>query len=275
MKTAADLECLYRDASELRALLVEVSSRTRTAHLGSCLSCVDILVSLFRGGILRFRPDQPDWTDRDRFIMSKGHAANALYAVLSFCGFFPRDVLWTIGVEGSQLEEHPCRELVPGVEVSTGSLGHGLPIGCGLALSAKIKGKEYQTCVLMSDGECNEGSVWEAAMFACANGLDSLTVVVDYNKWQATGRSNEVLALADLKQKWSAFGWKAVEVDGHDIDSLCEALAAAKGRGPAALVAHTVKGKGISFMEDDNNWHYRIPSLEEVIMAYQELGIDR
>ena len=159
--------------------------------------------------------------------------------------------------------------------MATGSLGHGLPVGIGMALAARIQKQDYRVFVIMSDGECNEGSVWEAAMFAPANNLEKLAVVVDYNKWQATGRSNEVMSLAPLVKKWEAFGWSASEVDGHDLGALSEALRRVPdGSGkPVAIVAHTVKGKGVSFMEDDNNWHYRIPKTEEVAAAKKELGL--
>jgi transketolase len=230
-------------------------------------------VSLFKGGILQFRSEEPDWPGRDRFLLSKGHAANALYAILAECGFIPQDCLWTIGNPGSPLEEHPCRSSVPGVEISSGSLGHGLPIACGMALSAKIKGEGHRIYVLMSDGECNEGSVWEAAMFAPSQKLGNVTAIIDYNKWQATGRSNEVLALENLSDKWSAFGWRTFEVDGHDPIALHQALSSSAAERPTAIIAHTIKGKGVSFMEDDNNWHYRIPTEGEVARARKELGV--
>jgi transketolase len=164
---------------------------------------------------------------------------------------------------------------VPGVEAATGSLGHGLPIGIGMALARRIQGRDYHVYVLLSDGECNEGSVWEAAMLAPAQGLDRLTVIVDYNKWQATGRSNDVMALAPLAEKWRAFGWRTVEIDGHDLAAVTAALTlgdGGEGR-PLAIIAHTIKGRGVSFMEDDNNWHYRIPTAEEVEAARRELGV--
>jgi len=163
----------------------------------------------------------------------------------------------------------------PGVELATGSLGHGLPVGAGHALAAHIQKQSYQVLVCLSDGECNEGSVWEAALFAAARKLQNLTVVVDYNKWQATGRSNEIMQLSPLREKWEAFGWRAIEVDGHNLNTLVDALARSKQEAgkPTAIVAHTVKGKGVSFMEDDNNWHYRVPTAKEVEAAKKELGL--
>src|SRR5262249_41742463 len=185
----------------------------------------------------------------------------------------PEDVLRTYNAAGGRLAEHPGPGCVPGVEAATGSLGHGLPLGVGMALAARIQGRPYRVFVLLSDGECNEGSVWEAALLAPAQRLERLTAVIDYNKWQATARSNETMSLAPLRAKWEAFGWEAVEVDGHDFDALLGALSKAPtGSGkPVAVVAHTVKGRGVSFMEDDNNWHYRVPNAEEVRKATREL----
>jgi transketolase len=235
---------------------------------------VDALVACY-WGTMNIDPAQPDDPDRDRFILSKGHGAMALYSTLAVRGFFPEALLDTFDEPGGVLPEQPAPRCVPGVEAATGSLGHGLPIGVGMALAARIHGRDYRVLVLMSDGECNEGSVWEAAMFAPAQKLEKLAVIVDYNKWQATGRSEEIMALAPLRQKFEAFGWSAYEVDGHDLGALVEAVRnVPDGSGkPVAIVAHTVKGRGVSFMEDDNNWHYRIPTADEVLAARKELGV--
>jgi transketolase len=251
-----------------------MSHRAETPHLGSSLSCVDILVAAYWGA-LSVDPARADDPARDRFILSKGHAVSALYATLSARGFFPEDWLKTFNVPGSRLPEQPSPGCVPGVELATGSLGHGLPVGAGMALAARIQGMSYRVYVLMSDGECNEGSVWEAAMFAPARGLDRLVAIVDYNKWQATGRSDEVLRLAPLKDKWQAAGWNAMDVDGHDLAALVEKLRDVPDRSgrPTAIIAHTVKGKGISFMEDNNDWHYRSPNDADLQKARQELGL--
>ena len=257
----------------IRARVVEMSHIAETPHLGSSLSCVDMLVAAYWGA-LRIDPSQPLAPARDRFILSKGHAATALYAVLAERGFFDARLLDTYNEDGAALPEHPGLQCVPGVEAATGSLGHGLPLALGMALAARIQGRPSRCVVLMSDGECEEGSVWEAAMFAPAQKLDTVTVMIDYNKWQATGRSDEIMALAPLAEKWRAFGWDACEVDGHDVDALRGALQRepdGSGR-PRAIVCHTVKGKGVSIMEDDNNWHYRIPTAEEVEKARVELG---
>jgi transketolase len=270
MNTPANLAAISR---RIRARLVEMSHVAETPHLGSSLSCVDMLVAAY-WGFLRIDPTHPLDPNRDRFILSKGHAATALYAALAERGFFDPKLLDTYNEDGAALPEHPGLQCVPGVEAATGSLGHGLPIALGMALAARIQNRPTRCLVLMSDGECEEGSVWEAAMFAPAQKLDTVTVMIDYNKWQATGRSDEIMALAPLAEKWRAFGWDACEVDGHDLDALLAALGRepdGTGR-PRAIICHTVKGKGVSFMEDDNNWHYRIPTAEEVNKARVELG---
>ncbi len=272
--TELDSSGLAKVAAHIRGDLVTMSHRAGTPHLGSSLSCVDILVALY-WGVLRFDPAQPDDPARDRMILSKGHAATTLYSALARRGFFPLDWLETYAEPGSLLAEHPSPGCLPGVEVATGSLGHGLPVGLGMALAARIQKRSFRVIVVMSDGECNEGSVWEAALLAPAQRVENLVAVIDYNKWQATGRSNEVMALAPLREKWTAFGWDALEVDGHDLNALGAALGPTEpGLGkPRAVIAHTVKGKGVSFMEDDNNWHYRVPSADEVQKAHRELGL--
>jgi transketolase len=261
-------------AARLRGKVIEMSSAAGAAHLASCLSCCDVLAAAY-WHVLKIDPARPDWADRDRFILSKGHAAAAIYATLAFKGYFPEAELATYCQDGGRLAEHPPANLLPGVEAATGSLGHGLPIGVGMALAARIHGQSHRVYALLSDGENNEGSVWEAAMFAAGQKIENLCVVVDYNKWQATARSNETLMLAPLRDKWAAFGWDAREIDGHDVEALATAMAdLPNGSGkPVALIAHTVKGKGVSFMEDDNNWHYRAPTPEEVVKAHKELGL--
>jgi len=271
MTNVADLAAI---AARLRGRVIEMSHAAETPHLGSSLSCTELLVATYWGP-LRIDPKHPLDPNRDRFILSKGHAATALYATLAERGFFDPALLETYDTDGGALPEHPGLQCVPGVEAATGSLGHGLPIALGMALAARIQKRPSRQYVLMSDGECEEGSVWEAAMFAPAQKLDSLVVMIDYNKWQATGRSDEIMALAPLAEKWRAFGWDAVEVDGHDMAAVLAAISCGpdgSGR-PRVIVAHTVKGKGVSFMEDDNNWHYRIPTADEVRKARVELGL--
>jgi len=270
-----DTAMLQAMAARLRGRVIEMSHAAQAAHLASALSCCDILSAAYWHA-LRIDPANPADASRDRFILSKGHAAAALYAALAFRGYYDPAILDTYCQDGSKLAEHPPALGLPGVEAATGSLGHGLPIGVGIALSARIGRQRFRVFAVLSDGECNEGSVWEAAMFAAGQRLGNLCVVVDYNKWQATARSNETLALAPLRDKWAAFDWDAHEVDGHDVADLARRMAAVpdepEGR-PVALVAHTVKGKGVSFMEDDNNWHYRAPTAEEVRQAHLELGL--
>lgn len=272
---APDAAALKQIAARLRGRVIEMSHAAQAAHLASALSCCDILAAAYWHA-LKVDPAQPEDPLRDRFILSKGHAAAALYAALAFRGYYDPAILDTYCQDGSKLAEHPPAKGLPGVEAATGSLGHGLPIGTGIALSARINQQRFRVFAVLSDGECNEGSVWEAAMFAAGQRLGNLCVVVDYNKWQATARSNETLALAPLRDKWAAFGWDAHEVDGHDVADLARRMAAIpdvpEGK-PVALVAHTVKGKGVSFMEDDNNWHYRAPTAEEVRKAHVELGL--
>jgi transketolase len=260
-------------AARFRANAVEMSHAAGAAHLASSLSCIDIVAVLYHG-ILRIDSDNPKWDKRDRFILSKGHAATALYSALAYRGFLTEEHLKTYGKEGSLLEEHPSPKL-PGVEAATGSLGHGLPFGCGIALAARINALRYRTFVLMSDGECNEGSVWEASMFAAANRLGNLCAFVDFNKWQATGRSTEVMAIDPLADKFKSFGWNVREIDGHDHQQILRAVDSVgmDAARPTMVVAHTIKGKGVSFMEDDNNWHYRVPTHEEVLLAKIELGV--
>jgi transketolase len=274
MLSAENLATMKKTAREIRGKLVEMSHKARTPHLGSALSCVDILVAAYWGA-LRLDPCRPDDPDRDRLILSKGHAATSIYAALAWRGFFPRELLDTFNADGGRLAEHPSPGCVPGIEWATGSLGHGLSAAVGMALAQRILKRGGRFYVVMSDGECEEGTVWEAAMFAAKQGLQNVVAVVDYNKWQATGRSDDVMALAPLKDKWAAFGWSACEVDGHDLAALSDLLGCVPdGSGkPVAVVAHTVKGKGVSFMEDDNNWHYRVPTAEEVQAARKELGL--
>lgn len=266
-----ELEWLAR---ELRFRTIRTSHLSGTPHLGSCLSCVDLLIYLY-WAVLKISPRNPRDAHRDRFILSKGHAAPVLFQVLAERGFFSVDDLEHYGENGSIFGEHPpAPKYLPGIEAATGSLGHGLPMGVGMALAAHILGADYRTFVVLSDGECNEGSVWEAALMAAAQKLHSLTVFVDYNKWQATGRSNDVLGLAPLADKWAAFGWFVHEIDGHDFSAIEAAVAARDElKRPKIIVAHTVKGKGVTFMEDDNNWHYRIPTADEVRKAAVELQI--
>ncbi len=259
-------------AASIRFDLIQLSYEIGTPHLGCALSCVDILTALY-WHTLRIDAEHADDQNRDRFILSKGHATLAQYVCLARKGFFPPSWLNDYAETGSPLEEHPTAGCVPGIEVASGSLGHGLSYAIGLALGGRLNGLGYHSFVLMGDGECNEGSVWEAAMFAPKHELGNLVAIVDANGWQGTGRTREIVSLQPLTQKWHAFGWNAVEVNGHNIDELIAAFSNLPADQPTAVIANTVKGKGVSFMEDDNNWHYRIPTADEVEHAREELGI--
>lgn len=268
---AIDNRSVSEVARRLRVHAVKMVHRAQASHLGSCLSMADLIASLYWGG-LRINPQHPADPDRDRFILSKGHAAALLYAALAERGYFPVEKLDTYNQAGSALTGHVNSE-VPGVEVSTGSLGHGLPIGCGIALAAKRDGRSFRTCVLVSDGELDEGSNWEAILFAPHHKLDNLVLIVDYNKIQSFGRVSEILDLHPLADKFRAFQWAVVELDGHNVPQIQSALASipvAPGK-PTVLLAHTTKGKGVSFMEDQLMWHYKSPSAEQVESALREL----
>jgi transketolase len=270
-----DLLGLHKLAQNLRARIIENSFKTGTPHLGSCLSCIDLLTVLYFS-VLNINPKLPQSPSRDRLILSKGHGAPALFQTLAEKGFYDRSLLDTYGKDGSFFAEHPpTPDYLPGIEAATGSLGHGLPIGLGIAIAANIKKLEYDVYVILGDGECNEGSIWESSLLASAQKVNNLCVFVDFNKWQATGRSEEVMGLSPLLDKWKAFGWNVLEIDGHDIKSIldaCNQFQMEKQK-PTAIIANTIKGKGVSFMEDDNNWHYRIPNEDEVMKAKIELGI--
>jgi len=248
-----------------------MSAAGHAPHVASALSCVDILVALYFE-VARLDPGCPEAPDRDRILFSKGHASAALYACLAERGFFPLSHLAEYAQDGSMLGEHPTRLALPGIEMTSGSLGHGLGLGIGLGLAAKMDATGARIFVVLSDGECNEGSLWEAALWAPAHALDNVVAVIDFNKLQATGRSTEITSLAPLAEKWRTFGWEAVEVDGHNIAELVRALEAPMQGRPRAVVAHTVKGKGVSFMENDLEWHYRPPSADDLARAFAELG---
>jgi len=248
--------------------------RSGASHIGTSLSMSDILAVLY-SGTLRVNPQCPNWPERDRFILSKGHGAAALYAVLAETGFFPPSTLTEYCRDGSILTGHVSHK-VPGVEVSTGSLGHGLPIACGMALAGKRDGRPYRVFVVLSDGECDEGSNWEAALFAPHHKLDNLIGIIDYNKIQGFGAVKDVLELAPLADKWRAFRWSVREVDGHNLNELEKDLAAVpfESGKPSLLVAHTIKGKGVAFMENLLAWHYKSPDGPQLERALRELGCE-
>ena len=260
-------------ARQVRLDIVEMLYRSGSGHLGGSLSAADILVALFFAE-MRTQPDNPCWPHRDRFILSKGHGAPALYAVLSHLGCFPREELATLRRFGSMLQGHPDSACTPGVEIPTGSLGQGLSIANGLALAARLNSLGSRIFVLMGDGESQEGQIWEAAMSAAHYGLDNLTAVVDRNRLQIDGHTRDVMSLEPLAPKWQAFGWHTLEVDGHDIPRLLEAFQTCRGvtGRPSVIIAHTVKGKGVSIFEDKAKYHGVAPNDEEYQQALKELG---
>jgi transketolase len=258
-------------AARLRAHAVRMTNRAKASHVGSCLSMADILAVLY-GAAMRTDPARPDWADRDRLVVSKGHAAAIVYAVLAEKGFIPIAELETYAANGSRLAGHVTKT-VPGVELSTGSLGHGLPVAAGMALAAKRAQADWRAFCIVSDGELDEGSNWEAIQFAQHARLDSLVCIVDYNKIQSFGTVAEVSDLHPLADKFRAFNWGVHEIDGHDHAALLHALTAPPvlPTRPTVVICHTVKGKGVSFMENLLAWHYRNPDDEQVIAALAEL----
>jgi transketolase len=258
--------------NKIRKLCLQMAYSGKASHLASSLSVIEILISLYCN-ILKVNAREPEWPDRDRFIMSKGHAAAALYAVMAEIGYFPAEMLKSYYKIGSKLPGHVTHCMLPGIEASTGALGHGLSISAGMAIVAKRERRRYRIFCCLSDGECDEGSTWEAAMFAAHHALDNLVAIIDYNKFQALGPVNQVLKLEPFCDKWKAFGWAVNEVDGHNIEKITKALKYIpykKGK-PSCLIAHTIKGKGISFMENNILWHYRVPNDKEYEIAIKEL----
>lgn len=270
MKNTPDKTAACNILQGLRRDVIRMAAHS--GHVGVALSCVDILAALY-GEILNCSPANLNDPARDRFVLSKGHGCMALYAVLAWRGFVEREVLESYGANGSILAEHPVAGKVPGVECATGTLGHGLAIGAGMARGAKLQGFDSRVFVLLGDGECNEGSVWEAAGLASAGGLDNLTAIVDCNALQACGTCGEISPGTELADCWRGFGWEVTETDGHDYPELVRLLGrpALSGR-PRALLCHTVKGKGVDFMEGDLEWHYRPVRGEDTARALERLA---
>jgi len=258
--------------SGLRLRVLDMINRAGSSHIGTAFSMIELLVVLYWQA-LRVDPGQPDWPDRDRFVLSKGHGCAGLYAVLAERGFFPDQWLDSYYQNGARLAGHATHSGVPGIELSTGSLGHGLSVATGMALAAQRDGRPWRSFVLLSDGECDEGSTWEPMLFAPHHRLDNLIAIVDYNKIQSLGKVTEVIDLEPFADKWRACGWAVREIDGHDLLAVSDALAAVPFRPgrPSCVVAHTVKGKGVSFMENELLWHYRSPQGDEYAAARKEL----
>ena len=248
--------------------------KAKASHVGGALSMVDLLAVLYKE-ILIFNTKEPKWNGRDRFLLSKGHACTSLYAALALSGFFDVSDLDSYAMDGSKFLSHASHK-VPGVELSTGSLGHALPVGCGMALAAKRKNENLRIFVLLSDGELDEGSNWEAILFAPKHNLDNLTIIIDYNKIQSLGNVKDVLDLEPLCAKLKAFNWETIEIDGHEHQQIFNALSTLpkrKGK-PTAIIAHTIKGKGVDFMENKLLWHYKSPNEDELKNALKQIEVD-
>lgn len=264
---------LKKKAIQIRKDLLHMIYNSGEGHTGGALSSVDILVTLYYR-IMKIDPKNPKWDGRDRFVLSKGHSVEGYYAILADLGFFPKEELLSYRKFGSRLIGHPNNK-VPGVELNTGALGHGLSVAVGMALAGKMDGKDYRVYTLMGDGELAEGSVWEAAMAASNYKLDNLIGIIDRNRLQISGNTEEVMKLESLREKWTAFGWEVIEVDGHDIEKLVEVfekIPIQKGK-PHVVIAHTVKGKGVSFMENDRKWHHGVPNRQQFERAMYELDL--
>jgi transketolase len=266
-----DIKAIEKITRKVRKLIIEMIAEAGSGHPGGSLSCVEIITTLYFH-ILRHRPKEPDWPDRDRFVLSKGHACPTLYAVLSLCGYFSVDTLKSLRKIDSILQGHPDRLTTPGVEVSTGSLGQGLSVACGMALAGRLDKRDYRVYALVGDGEIQEGQIWEAAMSATHNRLSNLTVFLDYNKMQIDGKVEDVMAIEPIFAKWKAFGWHTAEIDGHNIEEIIKTEENARSEDrPSIIICDTVKGKGVSFMENDVRWHGVAPSKEEAEKAILEV----
>lgn len=265
-------------AKEIRRLIIQMLMRAGSGHPGGSLSATDLVTCLYFGSysegspILRHNPQQPNWPGHDRFHMSKGHCCPLWYAILAKSGYFPIEQLWTLRRFGSLLQGHPDRR-TPGVDVASGSLGQGLSVGVGMSLAAKIDRKDYRVYVLLGDGEIQEGNIWEAAMAAAHYNCDNLCAILDYNRFQIDGKVEDIMGLEPLSDKWRAFGWRVLEIDGHNIKRILRAFQEArnKKKRPTIIIAHTTKGKGVSFMENVADFHGRAPTSQEAEVALKEL----
>lgn len=256
---------------EIRKLIFAQAYTAGGAHMGAAFSVADLLGTLYFGDVLKYRPDEPWWEDRDKLILSKGHAGVALYAALALAGYFDIEYLKTFCQPGSWLGGHPKIYEVPGVEASTGALGHGLSFGIGIAYANKVDNRDSHTYVILGDGECQEGSIWEGALSAPTLELDNLTVIVDHNKLQAMDALETIVHMRPFADKWKAFGWNVVEIDGHNCKEIRQALCTRAVRVPTVVIANTIKGKGVSFMENVPIWHYRMPNDEELQILLEDL----
>ncbi len=268
-ETTADL---VETARDIRKKIYQIAHFAGGGHMGASFSMADMISVIYFGGVLRYDASNPQWKDRDKFILSKGHACYALYAALAKAGYFPEEELRHVGRAGSKFGGHPKIHDIPGVEASTGALGHGLSFAIGIAYANKTDGKDSHVYVVLGDGECQEGSIWEGALSAPTLALDNLTVIVDHNKLQAMDELEHIVHMQPFAEKWKAFGWNVTEIDGHDYRQIKEALLVRKKGTPTLVIANTIKGKGVSFMESVPIWHYRMPNEEELKILVNELG---
>ena len=274
-----DIDSLKEIARELRLDILEMTTRAGSGHPSSSWSAVEVVCALYIGGVLRYDPADPWAENRDRFIMSKGHAAPLLYAALAKAGYFSKDELLRLREVGSPVQGHPIQGMMPGVEATTGSLGQGLSLGLGHVLGGRLAENDFRVYVLLGDGECEAGQIWEAAMAAAHFKAGNLVAILDYNKYQETGPISREIALEPLVEKWSSFGWKVHEVNGHDLEEILDALELVKQleatAQPQIIIAHTVKGKGVSFVEADFTFHGRALNAEQADLAREELNAAR
>lgn len=268
-----DMTALKEKARALRLDVLDMTTKVGSGHVSSSYSCVEILTALYFGSILRYRSDEPHWPERDRFFLSKGHAAPIFYAVLAHAGYFDRDELWGLRTVNRRAEGHPVQDKLPGIEMTSGSLGKGISVALGHVLAGRLNNLDYRVYVLLGDGECQEGQIWESAMATAHFKADNLVAIVDYNKYQESGPIRREMGLEPFAEKWRAFGWHVEEVDGHDIEALIGAFKAVqevKGH-PAVIIAHTVKGKSVSFVEADYTFHGKPLTPEQAEKARGEI----
>lgn len=267
------METIGAIAKDIRKTIYKIAHHAGGGHMGAAFSMADIISVLYFDNVLKYDASNPMWEDRDKFILSKGHACYALYAALAKAGYFPEEELWGVGKPGSRFGGHPKMYEIPGVEASTGALGHGLSFAIGIAYANKVDNRDSHVYVVLGDGECQEGAIWEGALSAPTLELDNMTVIVDHNKLQAMDDLENIVHMQPFADKWRAFGWNVTEIDGHDYGEIKEALLARKKGKPMLVVANTIKGKGVSFMENVPIWHYRMPNEQELPILIEDLGL--
>ncbi|MEO5509376.1 MAG: transketolase [Longimicrobiales bacterium] len=274
VRPSADLDALASRALRIRRLIIEMLHESKSGHPGGSLSAVELVTALYFGGFLRYDVSDPDSPDRDRFVLSKGHGVPVQYAAMAEAGFFDASELMTLRKIDSRLQGHPVKGSMPGIEASTGSLGQGLSIGLGMAMANDMDGRDARTWVLLGDGECQEGQVWEAAMAAGHHKPSRLVAIVDNNRFQLDGPIDAIITLSPFAAKWESMNWKVREIDGHDLAAVCDAYAWAESEGtPVCIIAHTVKGKGVSFMENQNSFHGVAPTDDELARSFAEFDL--